>query len=172
MSGQGLFCSCRSRHRRTHATASQLGDARSGKLADNLTGFGRPYARRCADRCRPHGAGTASPVAGGLARQAWPPRWRAVLISREQDRQVFRELFAVYFQPRCGAEAAGADAAHRPRKIKGAPAASAWPMRWRRCVRHGSSTPARKSKDRIRRRHDGRRPATPAPGRFQPALCR
>ena len=28
-----------------HATASQLGDARSGKLADNLTGFGRALRR-------------------------------------------------------------------------------------------------------------------------------
>ena len=28
-----------------HTTASQLGDARSGKLADNLTGFGRALRR-------------------------------------------------------------------------------------------------------------------------------
>jgi uncharacterized protein with von Willebrand factor type A (vWA) domain len=78
----------------------QLGDSRTGKLADNVTGFGR--------RC-------AVPACGWTARALrWPSRRRcwwawsskpdlsaameAVLVSREQDRMVFRELFDIYFR--------------------------------------------------------------------------
>ena len=45
MSGAGASSAAAGSTGWTHATASQLGDARSGKLADNLTGFGRALRR-------------------------------------------------------------------------------------------------------------------------------
>ena len=81
------------------ATASQLGDARSGKLADNLTGFGRALRRAGVpvDAARMALAQQALLLVG-MARQDMAAALEAVLISREQDRQVFRELFAAYFR--------------------------------------------------------------------------
>ncbi|BEU96015.1 VWA domain-containing protein [Acidovorax sp. DW039] len=80
-------------------TASQLGDARSGKLADNLTGFGRALRRSGVpvDAARMALAQQALLLVG-MARQDMAAALEAVLISREQDRQVFRELFAAYFR--------------------------------------------------------------------------
>ena len=78
----------------------RLGDARGGKLADNITGFGRTLRR----------AGVpldASRLALALQAAQWVDLGRrddlcaaleTVLVSREADRAVFRELFDAYFR--------------------------------------------------------------------------
>ena len=107
----------------THATASQLGDARSGKLADNLTGFGRALRRAGVpvDAARMALAQQALLLVG-LARQDMAAALEAVLISREQDRQVFRELFAVYFRnPDVAQKLLAQMLPTAPEKSKGAP---------------------------------------------------
>lgn len=78
----------------------QLGDARHGKLASNIVGFGRTLRRA--------GVRTDSArIALAIASMQWVGLERkddlaaaleAVLISREQDRLVFRELFDAYFR--------------------------------------------------------------------------
>ena len=80
-------------------TTSQLGDARTGKLADNLTGFGRALRRTGVhvDAARMALAQQAVMLAG-LAREDFSAALEAVLVSREQDRPVFRELFDAYFR--------------------------------------------------------------------------
>lgn len=81
------------------ATASQLGDARTGKFADNLTGFGRTLRRAGVrvDAARMALAQQAVLLVG-LQRQDVAAALEAVLVSREQDRLVFRELFDAYFK--------------------------------------------------------------------------
>lgn len=81
------------------ATVSQLGDARTGKLADNLTGFGRTLRRAGVrvDAARMALAQQAVLLVG-LQRQDVVAALEAVLVSREQDRLVFRELFDAYFK--------------------------------------------------------------------------
>lgn len=81
------------------AAASQLGDARTGKLADNLTGFGRTLRRAGVrvDAARMALAQHAVMLVG-LQRQDVAAALEAVLVSREQDRLVFRELFNAYFK--------------------------------------------------------------------------
>ena len=80
-------------------TVSQLGDARTGKLADNLTGFGRALRRAGvrADAARMALAQQAVLLAG-LGREDFSAALEAVLVGREQDRAVFRELFDAYFK--------------------------------------------------------------------------
>ena len=80
-------------------TVSQLGDARTGKLADNLTGFGRALRRAGVrvDAARMALAQQAVLLAG-LAREDFSAALEAVLVGREQDRAVFRELFDAYFK--------------------------------------------------------------------------
>ncbi len=106
-----------------HTTASQLGDARSGKLADNLTGFGRALRRAGVpvDAARMALAQQALLLVG-LARQDMAAALEAVLISREQDRQVFRELFAAYFRnPDVAQKLLAQMLPTAPEKSKGAP---------------------------------------------------
>ncbi len=81
------------------ATASQLGDARTGKLADNLTGFGRTLRRAGVrvDAARMALAQQAVMLVG-MPRQDFAAALETVLVSREQDRLVFRELFDAYFK--------------------------------------------------------------------------
>ena len=77
-----------------------LGDARQGKLADNVTGFGRAL-RRAGVKIDSQRIALAHQAAGhvGIAeKQDLSAAFEAVMISREQDRLVFRELFDVYFQ--------------------------------------------------------------------------
>ena len=77
-----------------------LGDARVGKLADNITGFGRAL-RRAGVKIDSHRIALAHEAAGhvGIAKkQDLSAAFEAVMVSREQDRLVFRELFDVYFQ--------------------------------------------------------------------------
>ena len=107
----------------THVTASQLGDARSGKLADNLTGFGRALRRAGVpvDAARMALAQQALLLVG-LARQDMAAALEAVLISREHDRQVFRELFAAYFRnPDVAQKLLAQMLPTAPEKSKGAP---------------------------------------------------
>jgi uncharacterized protein with von Willebrand factor type A (vWA) domain len=78
----------------------QLGDARRGKLADNLSGFGRAL-RRAGVRVDASriALATEAALAVGLEKKAdVSAALEAVLISREADRLVFRELFDVYFR--------------------------------------------------------------------------
>ncbi len=81
------------------ATVSQLGDARTGKLADNLTGFGRTLRRAGVrvDAARMALAQQAVMLVG-MQRPDFCAALEAVLVSREQDRLVFRELFDAYFK--------------------------------------------------------------------------
>jgi uncharacterized protein with von Willebrand factor type A (vWA) domain len=78
----------------------QLGDARSGKLADNLTGFGRALRRAGVpvDSARMALAQQAAMLVGMDRRADVGAALEAVLVGREQDRLVFRELFDSYFR--------------------------------------------------------------------------
>lgn len=84
---------------RSIPASSQWGDARSGKLADNLSGFGRALRRAGVrvDAARMALAQQAVLLAG-LQRQDFSAALEAVLVSGEQDRMVFRELFDAYFR--------------------------------------------------------------------------
>lgn len=77
-----------------------LGDARAGKLADNITGFGRALRRAGVrvDSARIALAEDAALAVGIGAKDDLGAALEAVMISREQDRLVFRELFDAYFR--------------------------------------------------------------------------
>lgn len=78
----------------------QLGDSRTGKFADNLSAFGRTLRRAGVrvDSSRMALAAQAA-LAVGLDRRAdLSAAMEAVLVSREQDREVFRELFEAFFR--------------------------------------------------------------------------
>ena len=77
-----------------------LGDARAGKLADNIAGFGRAL-RRAGVKVDSQRIGLAkeAALAVGIAeRDDLGAAFEAVMVSREQDRLVFRELFDIYFR--------------------------------------------------------------------------
>jgi hypothetical protein len=78
----------------------QLGDARRGKLAANITGFGRTLRRAGVrmDSARIALAQQAALLIGVGDRSDLGAALEAVLVSREQDRGVFRELFDAYFR--------------------------------------------------------------------------
>ncbi|RYF42197.1 MAG: VWA domain-containing protein [Comamonadaceae bacterium] len=78
----------------------QLGDARTGKLADNLTGFGRALRRAGVqlDSARIGLAQQAAQLVGVASKPDLAAALESVLVSREQDRGVFRELFEAYFR--------------------------------------------------------------------------
>jgi uncharacterized protein len=78
----------------------QLGDARVGKFSDNLAAFGRTL-RRAGVRVDPARIALAADAAltvGLDHREDLSAALEAVLISREQDRQVYRELFEAFFR--------------------------------------------------------------------------
>ncbi len=78
----------------------QLGDSRTGKLADNIAGFGRTL-RRAGVRVDSSriALATHAAIAVGLGqKQDISAAMEAVMVSREQDRIVFRELFDAYFR--------------------------------------------------------------------------
>ncbi len=78
----------------------QLGDSRAGKLADNITGFGRAL-RRAGVKLDSHRIALAHDAASHIGlteKQDLSAAFESVMISREQDRGVFRELFDAYFQ--------------------------------------------------------------------------
>lgn len=77
-----------------------LGDARRGKLADNILGFGRALRRAGVnlDSARIALACEAAQLVGVARKPDLGAALEAVLISREQDRGVYRELFEAYFR--------------------------------------------------------------------------
>jgi len=78
----------------------QLGDSRTGKLADNIIGFGRALRRAGVrtDSARIGLAQEAALLVGVGSKPDLSAALEAVLVSREADRMVFRELFDVYFR--------------------------------------------------------------------------
>ncbi|MEI7516694.1 MAG: hypothetical protein WCK81_15005 [Betaproteobacteria bacterium] len=77
-----------------------LGDARTGKLALNMAAFGRTlrHAGVQVDSAR-IALSTQAALLVGLANKGdVSAALEAVLVSREQDRTVFRELFDIYFK--------------------------------------------------------------------------
>ncbi len=77
-----------------------LGDARSGKLADNLVAFGRALRRAGVrtDSSRMALAQQAALCVGLDQKGDLAAALEAVLIGREEDRAVFRELFDAFFR--------------------------------------------------------------------------
>ena len=78
----------------------QLGDVRSGKLAGNITAFGRALRRAGVrtDAMRIALAAEAATLVGVENRLDLGAAMEAVMVSREQDRMVFRELFDAWFR--------------------------------------------------------------------------
>jgi uncharacterized protein with von Willebrand factor type A (vWA) domain len=78
----------------------QLGDVRSGKLAGNITAFGRALRRAGVrtDAMRIALAAEAAALVGVESRLDLSAAMEAVMVSREQDRMVFRELFDAWFR--------------------------------------------------------------------------
>lgn len=78
----------------------QLGDARSGKLAPNIVAFGRALRRAGVrtDSSRIALALQAAEWVGVERRDDLSAALEAVLVAREEDRGVFRELFAAFFK--------------------------------------------------------------------------
>ncbi|AEG92428.1 vWA domain-containing protein [Ramlibacter tataouinensis] len=78
----------------------QLGDSRTGKLADNITAFGRALRRAGVpvDSARIALAGQAAQLVDLSRKDDLGAALEAVLVSREQDRGVFRELFDAFFR--------------------------------------------------------------------------
>ncbi len=78
----------------------QLGDARRGKMAGNIAGFGRALRRAGVptDAARIALATEAAMLVGVDARDDLCAAMEAVMVSREQDRLVFRELFDAWFR--------------------------------------------------------------------------
>ena len=84
----------------TTASVQQLGDARSGKLAGHIVAFGCAL-RRAGVRTDAARIALATEAVGliGVDRKAdVSAAMEAVMVSREQDRLVFRELFEAMFQ--------------------------------------------------------------------------
>src|SRR4051812_9477691 len=77
-----------------------LGDARSGKLAENIAGFGRALRRAGlrVDSARIALAQEAAQLVGVKDKGDFGAAMEAVLVSREQERDVFRELFDAWFR--------------------------------------------------------------------------
>jgi uncharacterized protein with von Willebrand factor type A (vWA) domain len=80
--------------------ATPLGDARSGKLADNIAGFGRALRRAGlrVDSSRIALAQEAAQIVGLARKDDLGAAMEAVLVSGEPEREVFRELFDAYFR--------------------------------------------------------------------------
>lgn len=79
---------------------SQLGDARRGKFSGNLSAFGRALRRAGVpvDASRIALAQDALQCVGVAHKQDVSAALEAVLVSREQDRIVFREMFEAFFR--------------------------------------------------------------------------
>lgn len=77
-----------------------LGDARHGKLAQNMVGFGRTLRRAGVqtDSARIALSIESAQLIGLERKEDLSAALEAVLVSREQDRLVFRELFDAYFR--------------------------------------------------------------------------
>ena len=77
-----------------------LGDARAGKLAENIVGFARALRRAGLpiDSARISLAQQAASLVGIANKRDLSAGLEAVLVSREEDRQVFAELFDAFFR--------------------------------------------------------------------------
>lgn len=77
-----------------------LGDARSGKLPDHITAFGRALRRAGVpvDSTRIASAITAAEIVGVERRDDLRATLEAVLVSRQQDIGVFGEMFEAFFR--------------------------------------------------------------------------
>ncbi|MGV3572809.1 MAG: vWA domain-containing protein [Ramlibacter sp.] len=77
-----------------------LGDARRGKFTENIAGFGRALRRAGlpVDSARIALAQEAAQVVGVDRREDFGAALEAVLVTREADRAVFRELFDAWFR--------------------------------------------------------------------------
>jgi len=77
-----------------------LGDSRTGKFAGNLAAFGRALRRAGVpvDSARMALSAQAAMAVGLRAREDLSAALEAVLVSREQDRAVFSELFEAFFR--------------------------------------------------------------------------
>src|SRR5699024_7471160 len=73
---------------------------RRGKLADNITAFGRALRRAGVpvDAARIALAQRAVQLTGVARKQDMSAALETVLVSKEQDRAVFRELFELFFR--------------------------------------------------------------------------
>ena len=82
------------------AAVQQLGDARRGKMAGNIAGFGRALRRAGLpmDASRIALATEAALVVGVDNRDDLSAAMEAVMVARAQDREVFRELFDAWFR--------------------------------------------------------------------------
>ncbi|MGJ7581135.1 vWA domain-containing protein [Variovorax sp. RHLX14] len=82
------------------ATVQQLGDARRGKMAGNIAGFGRALRRAGVpmDASRIALATEAALIVGVEDRHDLSAAMEAVMVARTQDRAVFRELFDAWFR--------------------------------------------------------------------------
>src|SRR3954469_8205866 len=78
----------------------RLGDARTGKLAGNIAAFGRALRRAGVpvDVSRVALAIDAAELVGVERREDLGAALESVLVGREQDRHVFRELFDAFFR--------------------------------------------------------------------------
>lgn len=78
----------------------QLGDARNGKLTDNIAGFGRALRRAGLriDSAQLALANDAATLVGIQSKPDLSAAFESVMVSREADRFVFRELFDAYFR--------------------------------------------------------------------------
>ena len=78
----------------------RLGDAHAGKLAGNITGFGRALRRAGVrmDSARIAWAQQAALLVGLERQDDLGAALEAAMVSREQDRLVFREMFEAYFR--------------------------------------------------------------------------
>jgi hypothetical protein len=78
----------------------QLGDARAGKLPENLAAFGRSLRRAGlpVDTARIALATQSTLLLGLQRKDDLEAALEAVFVSREQDRMVFRELFQAFFR--------------------------------------------------------------------------
>lgn len=84
----------------TTGNRSPLGDARHGKLAANITAFGRALRRAgvTVDSARIVLATQAVQAVGVESRADVCAALETVLVSRAEDRAVFRELFGLFFR--------------------------------------------------------------------------
>lgn len=78
----------------------QLGDARTGKLADNIAAFGRALRRAgvAVDSARIALATEAAVVVGVSRKDDLQAALEATLVAQAQDRAVFAELFDAFFR--------------------------------------------------------------------------
>jgi uncharacterized protein len=77
-----------------------LGDARRGKFADNLVGFGRTLRRAGlqVDSARIAMAARATEIVGMQSKADLSAALESVMVSEAQDRVIFRDLFDAYFK--------------------------------------------------------------------------